>query len=335
MLRQAGEVEAAAAGQPGQRSLILVGHAGRRGRAGRRHQLKLHQVGEVELRLGECPQSDAPVGRNREEVEILGQVLVLPANLPHRVRVLALLDGRLEDGRALLGASVVDGHGAVVQPDAQDGRVLRVPIKAHDARLGLVAILGEGRVLQRVHTQEAHPLLHKVERAVPDREEVGVLGVPLDGRHMLALGALVVELPQREQCALALAVQVGRVLPEAEVVRDVVVRVLVDHALEDLGGVRHLGSVDCRLERGHRQLATVCLAALLVRLAALAALLLLALRLALSLMVLHVRVEHVPLRRLASVLHRRRRLRHRAALLVPIVQSLRCALREVELVAHS
>ena len=46
-------------------------------------------VVEMQLVLDQRPARDASVRRHREEVEIVVQVVLLPAHLPHRVRVLA------------------------------------------------------------------------------------------------------------------------------------------------------------------------------------------------------------------------------------------------------
>ena len=64
-----------------------------------------------------------------------------------------------------------------------------------------------------VAADEAAALLREVEAAVAHREEVRVLGVPSQGGDVLPLGPLAVELPQRQQRALALAEAVARILP--------------------------------------------------------------------------------------------------------------------------
>ena len=44
-------------------------------------------VVEMQLVLYHRPTRDAPVRRHREEVEVVVKVVLLPAHLPHRVRV--------------------------------------------------------------------------------------------------------------------------------------------------------------------------------------------------------------------------------------------------------
>mmetsp|Transcript_2838 Transcript_2838/g.6647 ORF Transcript_2838/g.6647 Transcript_2838/m.6647 type:complete len:272 (-) Transcript_2838:68-883(-) len=149
---------------------------------------------------------------------------------------------------------------------------------------------------------------------------------------MLLLRLVVRELPQREERALV-AEGVRRVLPELEVFRHVCEGVLVRHALEDLRRVRHRGRMHnivlALLLRGARHAVL-----LLPRPFLLVLLPFLRLRLLPAFYVLHVRVEHLPLSALPRVLHRRRRLRHRASLPARVVERLRGALGEVELVAQ-
>ena len=187
MLRELREVEAASAREPQQRRVLLLLSRLRRSLL---NELELHQVRKLEFGLGQSPQCDAPVRRDREEVEVLGEILLLPAHLPHRVGVLTGLHGRLVDGRLRLRAHVVHTHGAVVQPDAQHRRVLRMPVEAHDAAVYRARELGPRRVLEREEAQHAATLLHEVERAVANREKVTELGVPLDGGDVLLLRLL-------------------------------------------------------------------------------------------------------------------------------------------------
>lgn len=98
------------------------------------------------------------------------------------------------------------------------------------------------------------------------------------------------EFPQREQSALLLAVLVRGVLPILVILSDLVVGVLIHHALYDLHSARDLCQI-VRLRLHHRQL----LLHLLLRASAERGLLLLRLLL-LLLEVLLVVIENVPLR---------------------------------------
>ena len=131
--------------------------------------------------------------------------MLLPLHLPHRVRVLARLDVALADGAVHLVPDVVHEHAPVVQANHQKRRVLRMKVETHHAAVGGEGVLRMARVLERVAAYEPAHLLDEVEGAVPDGEEVVVLGVPRDGGDVPPLGALVVKLPQREQRPLTLA----------------------------------------------------------------------------------------------------------------------------------
>lgn len=124
------------------------------------------------------------------------------AHLPDGVRVLPCLDAGAENGPVDFVAHVKHEHGAVVEAHGQQGRVLRVEVERHHARLGGEGVLRVGRVLEAVAADEPTGLLHEVKAAVAHRKQVVVLRVPADGGDVLTLGALVVKLPQRQQRAL-------------------------------------------------------------------------------------------------------------------------------------
>mmetsp|Transcript_10357 Transcript_10357/g.42909 ORF Transcript_10357/g.42909 Transcript_10357/m.42909 type:complete len:250 (+) Transcript_10357:1007-1756(+) len=117
--------------------------------------------------------------------------------------------------------------------------MMRVEVEAHDARIRGERILGVAGVLQRIAADQPAHLLHEIEGSVPDREQVVVRRIPRDRGDVPSLRAFVVELPQRQQRALALSKAVALVLPVLEILSDVVVGVLVDHALHDLNRARH------------------------------------------------------------------------------------------------
>ena len=130
--------------------------------------------------LAHDPVGNTAVGRDREEVELLGQVLGLPENLPHGVGVLSSLDRGGVDGPHSLVPDVVDHDGSVVAANGQERRVLGVEVQAHDAALGGEDELGVRGVLQRVAANHPAALAHEVVGAVAHREEIGVLGVPAE-----------------------------------------------------------------------------------------------------------------------------------------------------------
>mmetsp|Transcript_73505 Transcript_73505/g.177835 ORF Transcript_73505/g.177835 Transcript_73505/m.177835 type:complete len:306 (-) Transcript_73505:260-1177(-) len=245
--------------------------------------------------------------------------------------MLARFDGRNVDRLVHLVAHVKHHDGAVVATDGEQRGVLRVKIEAHNARLGGERVLRVSRVLERKAAEHARALAHEIVAPVSHREEVGVLGVPAHRGHLLTFGALSREPPQRQQAALAVAELVRLILPVLEVLEDLILLVLVDHALEDLQRAPHGLRVDdiiiLVIGRRYRHTAR--------RSPTTTSLLRCGLLTQLVLVHVHVRVVNVPLSDiLAHDLHRRW-LRADSALAHRRVERLGRALRVVELVLAS
>ena len=232
------KVEAATTSQAGQTCLLL------RNSAAGVHQLQHHHHLHLELVLGQDPVGHPAIGRNGVEVQVLGQVLLLPVHLPHRIRVLAALDVTHEDVLVLLLANVKHLHAAVVAPDSKQRAVLRMDSHAHAPRLRGERAFWVACVLQTVHSNQPRALLHEVVVAVGHHEHVRKLGVPRQRRDLLAACAGIGKAPQRQQGPITGTELVGRVFPVLEVGVDFILRVLVHHALHDLQAVAHLLAVD-------------------------------------------------------------------------------------------
>ena len=215
-------------------------------------------------------------------------------------------------------------------------------IQAHHARVGRERVLRVARVLQRVATDQPTHLLHEIERAVPDGEEIVVLGVPRDRRDVPALSALVVELPQRQQRTFPFPELIALIFPVLEILRDVVVGVLVDHALHhlDRAGHRYPRHHLRFLLLGHRHGLILLLwqrfARLLRLLRFLLPLLLLLHHILLDgdpQLVLHVGVVHLPLRGTRGELLRGWGFRRGLTLARGVIHRLRRSFGKVELIA--
>mmetsp|Transcript_26159 Transcript_26159/g.41185 ORF Transcript_26159/g.41185 Transcript_26159/m.41185 type:complete len:381 (+) Transcript_26159:242-1384(+) len=177
VLGRAVEVEAAAARQPGERGLLgVVARGG--------HQPQLHHGLHLQLVLAHDPVGHAPVAGHRVEVQLLGQVLLLPVHLPDRVCVLARLDGGRVDRLVTLVPHVVHHHRPVVAAHGQQRGVLRVEVQAERARLRGEQVLRVRRVLQREEADRARALPEEVVAAVRGREQVRVPRVPPQRRHL-------------------------------------------------------------------------------------------------------------------------------------------------------
>mmetsp|Transcript_17811 Transcript_17811/g.45193 ORF Transcript_17811/g.45193 Transcript_17811/m.45193 type:complete len:422 (-) Transcript_17811:438-1703(-) len=239
MLALAVEVKAAAARKAGQGGLLvrLVLFVG--------DELELHHRLHLERALTHGPVRNLTVRGDGEEAQFLSDVLLLPADLPHRIGVLTGLDGRDVDRLVELAPHVVDHDGAVVAADCEEraARALRVEVERHDAGLGGEGKLGIRRVLERIAADHAGALPHKVVAAIADCEQVWERRVPADGRDLLALDPVVGEAPEREQTSFPVPEGVALVFPEAKVLVDLELGVLVDHALEDLERLAHILAV--------------------------------------------------------------------------------------------
>jgi len=98
------------------------------------HQLQLDYLLCLELVLHEGPVGHSAIRRNRVEVKVLLSLLLLPADLPHRVRVLVSpYSGLVDRLVAALHPDVVYHDGSVVAADCHEGWVLRVEVEAHNA----------------------------------------------------------------------------------------------------------------------------------------------------------------------------------------------------------
>mmetsp|Transcript_124611 Transcript_124611/g.360454 ORF Transcript_124611/g.360454 Transcript_124611/m.360454 type:complete len:359 (-) Transcript_124611:58-1134(-) len=203
-----------------------------------------------------------------------------------------------------------------------------MPIQGAHTRVGVVDVLGEPRVLQGVAADHAGPPPQEVVGAEADRAKIVVPRIPLDASHLLSLGLLRRKSPQRQQCALAVPELVAFVLPVLEVKINLVLHVLVDHALHDLDRQLHAVGVDRRVR---------VFLGLLLRLVVDGRLLLVLVVLLLllgRLDVLLVCVEDVPLGNGALVLRRGRGLRRPTSLPEDAVLRLHGAVAEVELISQ-
>eukprot|EP00955_Chlamydomonas_euryale_P102993 365457-Chlamydomonas_euryale.AAC.9 len=309
---------------------VAVGFPQRRRRLG-----QLHERLVAQLALLHRPQVDDAVGRDRGELQAGVGVVDLPENLPHRIGVLARLHARLVDGLNDRLVDVVDHDAAVVAADREQVGVAGVEVQRHHARIGHKLELGVRGILEREDAHQARRLLQKVVRAIPNCKHVEVLRRPADAGHLAALGLVAREAPQRQERALARAEAVARVLPVLEVHSDLLVHVLVDHAVEDFCAAQHVARfhrvgahrlvVRCR---GRRRSSSAAAAALLLALCCHALLDLLPLQ------VLDVLVVNLPLGARAVDRRGGRRVSVRLTIAQREVRRLTGALAEVELVAQ-
>mmetsp|Transcript_65673 Transcript_65673/g.170914 ORF Transcript_65673/g.170914 Transcript_65673/m.170914 type:complete len:254 (+) Transcript_65673:547-1308(+) len=187
------EVEAEAASQAGEGSLVVLAAPGLAG-----HELQLHDLLALEPVLHEEPVGDTPVGRDGEEVERATGLVVIPAHLPHRIGVLVGAHGALVDRLLRAGPNVVHQHGAVVEAHGQHRGVRGVPVQTANPRVRVEDILWEPGVLQRVAADYACALAQELVRAEAHGAEVVVARVPPDARDLFLLRLLRREAPQRQ-----------------------------------------------------------------------------------------------------------------------------------------
>ena len=168
----------------------------------------------------------------------------------------------------VLGVEVVDSDIAVVEAADDHVGVGGVEVHAHDAAGRGADPLRVGGVLQREQADVTPSwrdsfiiiiiviisiiitiiitimfiitwLLVEVVGAEADGEEVWILRGPAERGDLQVLGLGQREPPQRQQASLNVLKLITGVLPEPEVLRDLIEGVEIDHPLQDLGGLQH------------------------------------------------------------------------------------------------